>query len=82
MRPYVEGFSLLREFGFEIRNTGGVQSTSKERLAKITSELEELSSKRDAMKLQWQTEKQRIDENRKLKEELEQLKIEETKYTR
>ena len=55
---------------------------SKERLAKITSELEELSSKRDAMKLQWQTEKQRIDENRKLKEELEQLKIEETKYTR
>ena len=55
---------------------------SKERLAKITSELEELSSKRDAMKLQWQTEKQRIDENRKLKEELEKLKIEETKYTR
>lgn len=55
---------------------------SKERLAKITSELEELSSKRDAMKLQWQTEKHRIDENRKLKEELEQLKIEETKYTR
>ena len=55
---------------------------SKERLAKIASELEELSTKRDAMKLQWQTEKQRIDENRKLKEELEQLKIEETKYTR
>ena len=55
---------------------------SKERLAKIASELEELSSKRDAMKLQWQTEKQRIDENRRLKEELEQLKIEETKYTR
>ena len=57
-------------------------NASKERLAKITSELEELSSKRDAMKLQWQTEKQRIDENRKLKEELEQLRIEETKYIR
>ena len=55
---------------------------SKERLAKLEKELSELSAKRDAMKLQWQNEKGSIDEIRKLKESLEQLRIEETKYTR
>ncbi|MBR3812763.1 MAG: ATP-dependent chaperone ClpB [Spirochaetaceae bacterium] len=55
---------------------------SKERLAKLEKELSELSAKRDAMKLQWQNEKGSIDEIRKLKENLEQLRIEETKYTR
>ncbi|MCQ2579450.1 MAG: ATP-dependent chaperone ClpB [Treponemataceae bacterium] len=55
---------------------------SKERLEKIEKELSELCSKRDAMKLQWQNEKSSIDEIRQLKENLEQLRIEETKYTR
>ena len=53
-----------------------------ERLEKLDRELAEFGSKRDAMKAQWQNEKGRIDESRKLKEELEQLRIEETKYTR
>ena len=57
-------------------------SASKERLEKINSELAELTAKRDAMKLQWQNEKGKIDETRKLKEELEQLRIDEIRFTR
>ena len=57
-------------------------TASKERLAKLEKDLAELSSKRDAMKLQWENEKKEIDETRRLKEELEQLRIEETRYTR
>lgn len=57
-------------------------SASKERLSKLEKELADLSSRRDAMRLQWENEKKEIDESRKLKEELEQLRIEETKYTR
>lgn len=53
-----------------------------ERLQKLEKELAELTSKRDAMKLQWENEKGRISDSRKLKEELEKLKFEETKYTR
>ena len=55
---------------------------SVERLGKLEAELAELKSKRDAMRAQWQNEKGRIDDSRKLKEELEQLRIEETRYTR
>ncbi len=55
---------------------------SVERLEKLDRELAEFSSRRDAMRAQWQNEKGRIDESRKLKEELEQLRIEETKHTR
>lgn len=55
---------------------------SKERLAKLNSELSSMSEERDAMKLQWQNEKERITETRKLKEELEQLHTEEVRYTR
>ena len=55
---------------------------SKERLSKLEKELSELNTKRDAMKLQWQNEKSSIDEIRQLKESLEQMRIEETKYTR
>lgn len=55
---------------------------SEERLEKIEKELSELTSKRDAMKLQWDNEKTRIQESRSLKEELEKLRFEETKYTR
>lgn len=55
---------------------------SEERLEKIEKELSELTSKRNAMKLQWDNEKNRIQESRSLKEELEKLRFEETKYTR
>jgi ATP-dependent Clp protease ATP-binding subunit ClpB len=55
---------------------------SVERLAKLEQELAELSSKRSAMRAQWQNEKGRIDESRKLKEELERLRTEETRYAR
>lgn len=55
---------------------------SEERLKKIEKELSELTSKRNAMKLQWDNEKTRIQESRSLKEELEKLRFEETKYTR
>jgi len=57
-------------------------AASEERLGKLERELAELGSRRDAMKMQWTNEKARIDESRKLKEELEQLRMEETKYTR
>ncbi len=55
---------------------------SRERLAKLEKELAELGSRRDAMKMQWTNEKSRIEDSRKLKEELEQLRLEETRYTR
>jgi ATP-dependent Clp protease ATP-binding subunit ClpB len=48
----------------------------------IEAELAELKSKRDAMKLQWQNEKKTIGEIRALKQLIEELKIEETRYER
>ena len=57
-------------------------NASKERLEKLEKELSELSSKRDAMKLQWQNEKKSIDKSRKVKEELEEARFNEEKYTR
>ena len=55
---------------------------SKERLEKLEKELAEITAKRDAMKLQWQNEKKRIDKSRKIKEQLEQARFEEEKNTR
>ena len=57
-------------------------TASKERLAKLEKDLAELTSRRDAMRLQWENEKKEIDDTRRLKEELEQLRIDETRYTR
>ena len=57
-------------------------AASKDRLAKLEKELAEISSKRDAMKLQWQNEKAEIDRSRKVKEELEQTRFEMEKFTR
>lgn len=57
-------------------------SSSKDRLRKLENELAELKNVGSAMRLQWENEKKRIDESRKLKEELENLKIKETQYTR
>ena len=55
---------------------------SKERLSKLEKEIAELTIKRDAMKMQWQNEKESIDKSRKLKEKLESARFEEEKFTR
>ncbi len=55
---------------------------SKQRLEKLNKEIGDVTSKRDAMKLQWQNEKNKIDMSRKLKEELEQLHTDEIRFTR
>lgn len=55
---------------------------SKERLEKLQKELSEITTKRDAMKLQWQNEKNTIGKSRELKEKLEQARFQEEKYTR
>jgi ATP-dependent Clp protease ATP-binding subunit ClpB len=56
--------------------------TSLERLANLEKELSEITAKRDAMKLQWQNEKNSINKSRELKEKLEQARFDEEKYTR
>jgi ATP-dependent Clp protease ATP-binding subunit ClpB len=57
-------------------------SASREKLGGIDKELAELKGKRDAMQLQWQNEKKIIEEIRALKQRLEELNIEETRYER
>lgn len=57
-------------------------NSSKERLTKLLAELAELTTKHDAMKLQWETEKSKIGENRGLKEELDKLRSDETRFER
>ena len=52
-------------------------AASKERLIKLEKELSELTAKRDAMKMQWQNEKNSIDKSRKLKEQLEEARFNE-----
>ena len=51
-------------------------NASKERLEKLEKELADISSQRDAMKLQWQNEKKAIEGNRHIKEELEKARFE------
>ena len=55
---------------------------SKERLSKLEKELADFSSKRDAMKMQWQNEKASIDKSRKLKEQLEDARFKQEKFER
>ena len=50
-------------------------AASKERLAKLEKDLAEEREKSATLKAQWQSEKKVIDEQRKLQEQLEQLKI-------
>ncbi|MCQ2578256.1 MAG: ATP-dependent chaperone ClpB [Treponema sp.] len=57
-------------------------AASKERLEKLEKELSEISNQRDAMKLQWQNEKNTINKSRDLKSELEKARFEEEKFTR
>lgn len=55
---------------------------SLDRLAKLEAELVGLTEQRDAMRLQWKNEKDRIDVVRRLKERIETLKLEEQRYER
>jgi len=55
---------------------------SKERLEKIEKDLAELQEKRNTMQLQWKNEKSIIEEIRALKQKLETLSIEESRYER
>ena len=55
---------------------------SLERLKKLEKELAETTAKRDAMKFEWQNEKQAIEGDRKVKEDLEKARFEQEKYTR
>ncbi|MBQ7753108.1 MAG: ATP-dependent chaperone ClpB [Treponema sp.] len=57
-------------------------AASKERLSKLEKELSEITSERDAMKLQWQNEKSSINKSRDLKEQIEQARFSEEKFTR
>ncbi len=50
-------------------------AASKERLARLEKDLAEAKEKSGAMKAQWQSEKGVIDQQRKLNEQLEQLKL-------
>ena len=55
---------------------------SLERLEKLDKELAELTQKQAAMKLQWKNEKDKIDASRKAKEQLEQARFDQEKFTR
>ncbi len=55
---------------------------SQERLVKIDQELADLQTRRDAMRLQWNNEKEVIDEIRRLNSELEHSRSLESKYER
>ena len=55
---------------------------SRERLDKLERELADLKSERDAMQLQWQNEKKVIDQIRDLKQQIEQLAIDEVQFER
>jgi ATP-dependent Clp protease ATP-binding subunit ClpB len=55
---------------------------SRDRLGKLEKEIADLSSERDAMKARWEGEKKDIQQIREIKQKIEELKIEETRYER
>jgi ATP-dependent Clp protease ATP-binding subunit ClpB len=57
-------------------------TASKERLAKLEKEIESLTSDRDSMKARWEGEKKDIQEIRVLKQKIDELKTEESRYIR
>ncbi|MEW6730991.1 MAG: ATP-dependent chaperone ClpB [Acidobacteriota bacterium] len=70
---------LRRTMQLEIEREGLKRETdtaSRERLQKLEKELAELRSHADSLKAQWQAEKQAVMRLRKLREEIEQTKIE------
>ncbi|MCL2265879.1 MAG: ATP-dependent chaperone ClpB [Treponema sp.] len=57
-------------------------AASKERLTKLEKEIGDLTAERDAMKARWESEKLDIQKIREIKQRIEELKIDETKYER
>ena len=57
-------------------------AASKDRLSKVEKEIADLSADRDAVKARWEGEKKDIQKIRVLKQQIEELKIEETRYER
>jgi ATP-dependent Clp protease ATP-binding subunit ClpB len=55
---------------------------SRDRLVKLEKEIADVSSERDAMKARWEREKKDIQKIRELKQRIEELKIEETRWER
>jgi len=55
---------------------------SKDRLSKLEKEIADLTAERDAMKARWESEKLDIQKIRELKQRIEELKIDETRYER
>jgi len=55
---------------------------SMERLTKLEKEIGDLTSERDAMKARWESEKIDIQKIREIKQRIEELKFDETKYER
>ncbi|MDR2404315.1 MAG: ATP-dependent chaperone ClpB [Spirochaetaceae bacterium] len=56
--------------------------SSKERLGKVEKEIADLGAERDAMKARWEGEKKDIQQIRELKQRIEELRIEETRWER
>ena len=57
-------------------------AASRERRDELQRELADLQAQRDAMQLQWQNEKRSIERVRDLKAQLEQLRMDQTRYER
>ena len=57
-------------------------AASRERREELQRELADLQGQRDAMQLQWQNEKRSIERVRDLKAQLEQLRLDQTRYER
>ncbi|MDR1505896.1 MAG: ATP-dependent chaperone ClpB [Treponema sp.] len=55
---------------------------SKERLGKLEKEIADIVSERDAMKARWESEKKDIEKIRAIKQQIEEFKIEETRWER
>ena len=55
---------------------------SKDRLGKLEKEIADLTAERDAMNARWESEKKDIQQIRKIKQQIEELKIEETRWER
>ena len=55
---------------------------SRERLSRLEKEIANVQADRDAMRVRWENEKKSVDEIRALKQWIETLKIEETRYER
>ena len=55
---------------------------SRERLEKLEKEIADTGAERDAMKARWENEKKDIQGIREIKQQIEELKIEETRYER